>query len=115
MTDKICTFCGAAGHRAHACPRRAHRSLFVGLLALAPALASAEILGVFNTAEGSVELHSEQGPCTAPALSATWVSNDQQTRIPGCWKPASQAVHVVFFDADVARIPFTQIKKPGVL
>lgn len=29
MSDKLCTYCGQAGHRAHACPRR---PIFTGLI-----------------------------------------------------------------------------------
>lgn len=115
MSEHTRTYCMAKGHRAHACPKRMHVSLFVGLLALAPALASAEILGTASTAEGTIELHSAAGVCVGRALTAAWVSNDQQTRVPGCWKLAGENAHVVFFDGDVARIPLNLIKKPEAL
>ena len=28
MADKICTYCGQTGHRAHRCPRRSHLHFF---------------------------------------------------------------------------------------
>jgi len=75
-----------------------------------------EILGTVDTAAGSIELYRERGACVAPALSAAWFSPDRKERVPGCWKPGTEGhLNVVFFDADVARIPMSAVRTQQAL
>ena len=72
-----------------------------------------EILGSVSTPAGTIELYRERGVCAAPALSAAWLSPDRKERVPGCWKPGTDGhLNVVFFDADVARVPLSAVTKP---
>ena len=63
MSDRICTYCGQAGHRASSCPRRA--SIALAFCALIAGPASAAVLGVAPAAGGMIEVHDTAGVCAS--------------------------------------------------
>jgi hypothetical protein len=74
--------------------------------------ANAAIVGTVPHPSGSfINLHDEAGPCVGDAKRAEFVAADL-SKVAGCWVASQGFVMVVFFDADVARIPFPAVRKP---
>ena len=121
MSDRICTYCGQAGHRASSCPRRTpivRAFCALAFWALIAGPASAEILGIAPAAGGVIEVHDTSGVCATGKHRALFVSADQRKRVEGCWERAAgtdNLLNFVFVDVSIAQLPIASFTKPRTL
>lgn len=73
--------------------------------------AHAALLGSVALPMGNIDLFNDAGPCKAEALRAVYVPAVGDP-VPGCWVRGGGLVFIVFFDADIARFPVSEIKPP---
>ena len=86
-------------------------SLLVAACLLAGA-AHAEIIGTVDSDKGRIDLHDDKGSCVAEARRAEFTPPEKGEHVAGCWVAGGPFILVVFFDADIARIPVAAIQPP---
>ena len=87
------------------------RFVLAALACLLTTGAHAALLGSVELPNGSIDVYDDAGPCKAQAKRAVYVPavGDQ---VPGCWVRGGGIYFVVFMDADIARIPVSDVKPP---
>lgn len=80
-------------------------------LLLASAACQATVIGSVESPRGRIDLHDDEGACVGQALRAVYTPV-QGKPVDGCWVTGGPVVMVVFFDADIARIPAAMIGAP---
>jgi hypothetical protein len=85
--------------------------LAVAATLMACGFAHAEIVGVVQSPQGRIDLHDDKGPCAGQARQARFVPTAGE-EVAGCWVTGGPVVMIVFFDADIARIPVAAITPP---
>lgn len=73
--------------------------------------ASAGVIGTVDGPTGRIDLMDDVGPCVDGARQAMYVPTKGKS-IGGCWVSGGPMVMIVFFDADIARIPVAAITPP---
>ena len=90
------------------------RQVLATLSLFAASLSQASVIGVVHAGEEKVLLHDEQRVCTGAARAAEYVHKDNAIT-HGCYVLDVHGgfLFVVFFDAEIGRIPLSAIRKPA--
>lgn len=75
---------------------------------LAAGTAPAAVVGFVESDNGRIDILDDRGPCAGAARHAVYVPRDGSP-VGGCWVAGGAMLMIVFFDADIARIPVAAI------